>query len=211
MDRKVEGNDRCPKCAHPRYKEDTQPVLEFCKSLNLTYLPDEWNARTRRINTACLVYRYFPISARLRQLFKHKAYSRYFRYGDGHMFNDDPDKIDDVHQSPRWLQFSRSIPLKSELAEMTSDERVNVDVASAADVRVGLLLSADSASLSKFGSNEFSLTPIVLSILNWPVKIRHQVEHLLFTGITPMNHKALDIYLGTIVHCFSLFVQVTQV
>jgi hypothetical protein len=165
----------CDVCGECRYVEETSGYIEHGPPSNKL--------------TARKVYRYFPIALRLKQLFAHPIYARLFRHADktrAESRRTHPNRMPDVYCSQRWDRFAKDIPLKSE-------DPVN----GVCDVRVGFCLSADSASMSKFNSAEFSLTPFILSLLNWPVKVRTKVHHLLFTGISPMNNKATAIYLGT--------------
>lgn len=140
--------------------------------------------------TARKVYRYFPIACRLRQLFAHPIYAHLFRHGETMMAKrTNQDCMEDIYFTKRWRKMCDSLPLNGE----------HFDKEGVCDVRIGFVLSADGASMSKFNSAEFSLTPFILSILNWPVKVRTKVQHLLFTGISPMNNKATAIYLGMII------------
>jgi hypothetical protein len=172
--------DRCDigGCNEPRYKEmmpGYQPVSS-----------SQSGKRTPR-----KIYRYFPIAHRLRRLFAHPIYSHLFRHGENMVTASTmPDRMEDIYFSERWRKLSSSV--------YNEDKSIGV-----CDVRVGFVLSADGASMSKFNSAEFSLTPFILSILNWPVKVRSKVQHLLFTGISPMNNKATAIYLGIKPYCHS--------
>jgi hypothetical protein len=166
----------CDKCGQPRYHEDTQTFKKHGR------------ATTKR--TPRKVYRYFPIALRLKQLLAHPIYSRLFRHGENmRAQNRHRTRMPDIYCSQRWNEFANDLPLFSEDAEK-----------GVCDLRVGFVMSADSASMSKFSSAEFSLTPFILSLLNWPVKVRTKVQHLFFTGISPMNNKATAIYLGTHTH-----------
>lgn len=140
--------------------------------------------------TPRFVYRYFPLSHRLRQLFAHPVYSRFFLYGDSRI--DLPGgEIGDIHQADVWKTFKAKYPLKSEEGE--------TGIRGTCDRRVAFLVSADGASLSSWiKNNKFSYVPIILSLLNWPIWIRSKVEHLLFTGICPINAKNTSLFLGNI-------------
>ncbi len=163
----------CDLCGEPRYKEMMPGYIHRAGSV-ATYTPRK-------------VYRYFPIAHRLRQLLAHPIYSKLFRHGERMMAaNKDSNCMEDIYTSTRWKKMCDSLPLHGE----------RPDKPGVCDLRIGFVLSADGASMSKFNSAEFSLTPFILSLLNWPVKVRTKVQHLLFTGISPMNNKATAIYLG---------------
>lgn len=89
----------------------------------------------------------------------------------------------DVHHAPIWKKLQKDLPIYGE-----PNGRCHK--------RVGLILSADGASMSTFQAADFSLTPIILSILNWPVGLRTKALRMLVTGITPKNNKQTSLYLG---------------
>ena len=75
-----------------------------------------------------------------------------------------------------------------------TEEELNRAIAQC-DRRIGFVLYADGASLSTWiKNNRFSFTPLILSILNLPIKIRNQ--HLLTVGLCPINMKDIRIFLG---------------
>ena len=171
----------CPTCQHPRY-------MNFNENNNNNNNDVTVHAKS------CKTYRYFPIASRLRQLFSNKLYSTLFKYADSHMHDyrtmDDNsysyDKMEDICHTPLWRSFAKQFPLYSE-------DNLN----GKCDRRVGFILSLDSASMSKFLSPDFSITPFILGILNFPVWFRCKPQHMLFTGISPANAKNTSLYLGT--------------
>lgn len=135
------------------------------------------------------VLRYFPITDRLKQLFNHPIYSHFFTY-DQHNIqkrnndnNYDKDVMEDIHHAPIWKEFMDDLPTYNEKG-----------AAGECDKRVAFIMTADSASMSSFNAADFSLTPFILSILNWPINIRTKRNHLLYTIITPINNKQTSIY-----------------
>lgn len=136
------------------------------------------------------VFRYFPIAPRIAKLFAHPVYSHLFTYGDKHTVHEDgADFMEDVHQSPAWTEFQTRIPYPGEC-------EIEEEAEGLADRRVAFMLSADAASMSKWQSQEMSITPYILTILNWPIWVRCKEEFLLFVGISPKNCKNEKLYLG---------------
>ena len=173
----------CPKCEHPRYKEDTEAHLT--NRIQAGKKNDNYNHLTRDKNTPLKVYRYFPITPRLKQLFNHRYFSKLFDYGDKSAEKKPRDVMMDIHHAPIWEKLHKDLPLYN------ADKTEGV-----CDKRVAFILSADGASMSSFQAADFSLTPILLSILNYPIGVRIKPQQMLVTGITPKNNKNTSIYLG---------------
>jgi hypothetical protein len=207
---------RCPVCLVPRYdnfylnnsydiinnnnnNNDDDDNNNNNNNNNNSHSDDNNSKHKGKFSASCTQYRYFPIAYRLRQLFRNKLYSSLFKYADSHMHDyrkiDDDygsyDKLEDICHAPIWREFAKMFPLYSENSEKGICDR-----------RVGFILSLDSASMSKFLSPEFSITPYILSILNFPIWFRCKPQHMLFTGISPANAKNTALYLGMLAHIF---------
>jgi len=175
--------NECPKCQESRWlpsapaaqlrkRHDKTPVAAFSLS-----------SRPRK------VFRYFPIAPRLAKLFAHPVYSHLFTYGDKHTVHEDGlDSMEDIHHTPAWTGFQKRLPF--------AEECVGEGEEGLCERRVAFMLSADAASLSKWQSQEMSITPYILTILNWPIWERCKEEFLLFVGISPKNCKNERLYLG---------------
>ena len=164
----------CPKCREARYIEDTPSYNRIFKHKS-------------RKKTARKVYRYFPLTNRLRQLFNHRIYSRLMRFSETHHQSDPrKDVIEDIHHAPVWDDFKRQLPITGEPNAVC-------------DRRVAFMMTADAASMSSFNAADFSITPLILSCLNWPIHIRNKPQRLLYTGITPVDNKQTTIYLQPLV------------
>lgn len=132
-----------------------------------------------------LVFMYSPLIPRIKYLLAHPVFSHLFFYGDSHMFNDDADIVDDIHQSPLYHKFASKFPLHSE-----GEHGI-------CDVRIAFGLSADRASLSKHKpKNSYAILPILLSICNWPIWVRCQSKYLLLSSLPPLKSHNPTLYFG---------------
>jgi hypothetical protein len=108
-------------------------------------------------------------------------------YGDEHMRNIDDNVMDDIHQAELWRRFSKVFPTFQE----DPDKGV-------CDLRIGIGISADRASLSKHKpKDDFAILPVLLSIVNWPIWVRNQHKYLLLSSLPPMQSHKPTIYFGT--------------
>jgi hypothetical protein len=166
----------CPICNEPRYLQDTA-----------AYKSRHGKKRNNKKNTPRKVLRYFPIADRLKQLFNHPIYSRFFTYDQYNIKQrekkNEKEVMEDIHHAPIWDDFKNDLPTYKEKGEH-----------GVCDKRVAFIMTADSASMSSFNAADFSLTPFILSILNWPIAVRTKRNHLLYTCITPINNKQTFIY-----------------
>lgn len=177
---------QCGVCNEARYVEDT----EIYKRVH-----GQRKKKVRSyIKTPRKVYRYFPLKHRLKQLFAHPIYSQLFGWADQHeqerINRGEEDVVQDIHHAEVWTDFRKRLPLKT---------ASNPD--GICDRRVAFMMTADSASMSTFKQVNFSITPIILAILNWPITMRYKAKHLLYTGIPPANCKNTSLYFSNIKHC----------
>jgi hypothetical protein len=142
----------------------------------------------KRKYTPVQTMRYCPLIPRLKLLLAHPVFSHVFDYGDEHMYNLDPDTMDDIHQSPIFRRFADCFPKRSEVGD-----------AGICDVRVGLGLSADRASVSKQKMrNDFAVLPVLLQIVNFPIWLRNQEKYLLLSCLPPLVATKPGIFFGNI-------------
>jgi hypothetical protein len=128
-------------------------------------------------------YRYFPLIPRLKKLIRHPVFSHLFRWAMNNLLNSDPDVVDDIHQSPMYHQFVSRFPT-------SGPNKV-------CDLRIGLGLSADRASISKHKMRaDHAVLPFLLMIVEWPIWVRNREKFLLISGIPPKEVTKPQVYFG---------------
>lgn len=136
-------------------------------------------------------FRYFPLIPRLKKLIRHPVFSHLFRWAENNLHNSDSDVVDDIHQSPMYHMFASRFPTKG-------PNKV-------CDLRIGLGLSADRASISKHKMRaDYAVLPFLLMIVEWPIWVRNRERFLLISGIPPKEVTKPQVYFGKNLHLINL-------